>query len=127
ADGWRRYAAAVNALANVALPAKAKRCASACTFIHVAGVDRRGPAYVHRGRFGAKGSGGAGGVDVDRSMTDTLEGLHRQEARITAFYRSMDAGEDFIRLYQETPTATVTKAMVDRIPRYVSDLLRARC
>ena len=30
-------------------------------------------------------------------------------------------------MFQATSTASLTKAVTDRIPRYVSDLLRARC
>jgi hypothetical protein len=126
-DGWRRYMDLVGQTASVALPPDGTRCASACTFLHVAGIDRRGPSYVHRPRFGKKGADGKQGIDVDRSLADTLEGMQRHEATIVAFYRNMDAGDEFIRLFQATSTASLTKAVTDRIPRYVSDLLRARC
>jgi hypothetical protein len=127
ADGWRRYALAVERLASVSLPAGGTRCASACTYLHVAGIDRRGPSYVHRGRYTAKSPEGKHRIDVDRSLTDTLEGMQRTETTVATFYRNMDAGEEFIRLFQATPTATVTKASTERIPRYASDLLRAKC
>src|SRR5262245_52087200 len=127
ADGWRHYVAAVERFGNAALPAGGSRCASACTFLHVAGIDRRGPSFVHRGHYSAKAADGKRHIDADRSLADTLEGMQRTEARITTYYRNMDANEELIRQFQATPTATLTKAVTERIPRYVSDLLRARC
>jgi hypothetical protein len=127
ADGWRRYVDAVERLANVPLAGRGTRCASACTFLHVAGIDRRGPSFVHRGHYTAKSADGKRRVDADRSIADTIEGMQRSEAKIVAHYRHMDAGEEYIRQFQATPTATLTKAVTERIPRYASDQLRARC
>jgi hypothetical protein len=39
----------------------------------------------------------------------------------------MDGGEEFVRLFQSTPTATTTPAEAARYPRYISDLLRTKC
>lgn len=39
----------------------------------------------------------------------------------------MDAGEEAIRLFQETTTYTVAPVVVARFPRYVADLLRSKC
>ena len=49
------------------------------------------------------------------------------ENRIIALYRTMDGGEEFVRLFQSTPTATTTPAEAARYPRYISDLLRSKC
>jgi hypothetical protein len=39
----------------------------------------------------------------------------------------MDAGPDFVRAYQSTPTETLTPVDLSRYPRYVADHLYARC
>lgn len=105
-------------LAELTVTSGNGRCASACTFMHMAGIDRQGPAYVHRGRPGKPG---------DKSMTEIMEGLDRSEDKILALYRKMDAGEEAIRLFQETTTYTVAPVVVARFPRYVADLLRSKC
>ena len=46
---------------------------------------------------------------------------------LVSFYQQMDAGPDFIRNYQATPTETLTPVDVSRYPRYVGDYLNARC
>jgi hypothetical protein len=56
-----------------------------------------------------------------------MEGLDRSEDKILALYRKMDAGEEAIRLFQETTTYTVAPVIVARFPRYVADLLRSKC
>jgi hypothetical protein len=127
ARGWSDYARAVQTVAQVSLAKGSGRCASACTFLHAAGIDRLGTAYVHRGRPGRARDKDGKPVDADLSMADTLEGLHRAEARVLALYRNMDSGEDFIRLFQSTPTATTTAATTDRFPRYLTDFLHAKC
>jgi hypothetical protein len=118
--GWGAYVAAVASI-QPTLPAKQSRCASACTFGHVSGIERHGTIFVHRGRAAPRKGG------PDPSMTQILEGLHRAEAQVIALYRTMDGGEDLVQLFQATPTATVRPAVPTRYPRYIFDLLRSRC
>jgi hypothetical protein len=128
AAGWAAYTRAVQAYQPVSVASGSGRCASACTFMHAAGIDRLGTAHLHRGRPGrVRDASGKMVDDPDRSMADSLEGLHRAEATVLALYRSMDSGDDFIRLFQTTPTATTTPASTDRFPRYLMDVLHARC
>ena len=122
--GWQAYTRAVTAIAPLSPALGSGRCASACSYLHVAGIDRHGTVFLHRGRPAVPGEKGK---EDDRSMSQILEDLHRAEARVIALYRSMDAGEAFVQLFQATPTATVTPAVTDRLPRYISDLLRAKC
>jgi hypothetical protein len=39
----------------------------------------------------------------------------------------MDGGEDFVRVFMDTPTATTRPVVAARYPRYIFDLLRSRC
>jgi hypothetical protein len=119
-EGWKNYVRAVEGFAKSTVTAGRGRCASACTFAHVSAVERRGTVFVHRGRPSASAAG-------DKSMQELLEQLHRSENRIIALYRTMDGGEEFVRLFQSTPTATTTPAEAARFPRYISDLLRSKC
>ena len=119
-EGWKAYVRAVEGFAKSTVTAGRGRCASACTFAHVSAVERRGTVFVHRGRPSATAAG-------DKSMQELLEQLHRSENRIIALYRTMDGGEEFVRLFQSTPTATTTPAEAARYPRYISDLLRSKC
>ena len=119
-EGWKAYVRAVRGFAKSTATAGRGRCASACTFAHVSAVERRGIVFVHRGRPSPSAAD-------DKSMQELLEGLHRSENRIIALYRSMDGGEEFVRLFQSTPTATTNPAEAARYPRYISDLLRAKC
>jgi hypothetical protein len=119
AEGWKAYIRAVASFAKTTLADKG-RCASACTFSHVSAIERRGIVFVHRGSASPS-------VSDDKSMQEILESLHRVENRIVALYRSMDGGEEFVRLFQSTPAATVNPAVAARYPRYISDLLRTRC
>jgi hypothetical protein len=129
AAGWRRYQKI--APYRVKGPQKANRCASACSFLYVASIDRHGLVYVHRPRFGTKKTAGKADknkrIDTDRTMTDTLEGMQRSEASIIALYRQMDAGEAILRLFERTSSATVTPALSERFPRYIADYLRDKC
>lgn len=121
--GWQDYLRAIEPFQFVSVAAadptqKRPRCASACTFMHVAGVDRIGTAFVHRGRPGRG----------DKStMAESVESLHRAEQAVLAHFRNMDTGPDFMRETQDTPTATVAPALTDRFPRYIWDALHARC
>lgn len=120
ADGWKLYQAEIQKLE----PARSgSTCASACTFIQAAGIERLGIASVHRGRYAGQDSF----VNQNVSMQNTNEGLMRTEAIITAFYNSMDAGAEFIRRYQATAAQTTTPVEINRHPRYVADYLLARC
>jgi hypothetical protein len=119
-EGWKAYVRAVRSFAKSTATAGRGRCASACTFAHVSAVERRGIVFVHRGRPSPSAAD-------DKSMQELLESLHRSENRIIALYRSMDGGEEFVRLFQSTPTATTNPAEAARYPRYISDLLRAKC
>lgn len=119
ADEWLRSA-------QMTVGSGSGRCASACTFLHVAGIDRVGTMHVHRSRMSRPTDKGAG-VDTDRSIFDTVEGLQRAEERILALYREMDAGEDAVRIRKETPTQTLAAATTPRFPRYMADFLRTKC
>jgi hypothetical protein len=121
ADGWQSYLAAQKKLAPI--PVAQRFCASACGLIQVAGVDRFGMVEVHRARYSGKDSF----IDLSKSMSVTNEGLMQSEELQVAYYRQMDPGPDFIRLYQSTPPETVTPAEVTRYPRYVADYLNAKC
>jgi hypothetical protein len=119
-EGWKNYVRAVGSFAKSTVASGRGRCASACTFAHVSAVERRGMVFVHRGRPSPSAAD-------DKSMQELLEQLHRSENRIIALYRTMDGGEEFVRLFQSTPTATTTPAEAARYPRYISDLLRSKC
>jgi hypothetical protein len=120
AEGWRTYVRAVEGLAKPTVASGRGRCASACTFSHVSAIERQGVVYVHRGQASPS-------ISAEKSMREILESLHRSENAIIALYRSMDGGEEFVRLFQSTPAATVNPATAARYPRYISDLLRRRC
>jgi hypothetical protein len=121
-QGWRDYIADTKSATRV-LPvdSRARRCASACTFIAAAGIYRLGKSYFHRGhreeRPGAKES----------SMTDVVEGLQKAEARVTAFYRKMDSGQAAVEIFQSTASETVLAAEMLLMPRYVADYLKKKC
>ena len=120
AQGWQTYLATQRKLASLK---SGSGCVSACGQIHTAGIERFGVVRVHRGRFvGANST-----LDTSRSMSATNEGMMRSEELLVSFYQQMDAGPDFIRNYQATPTETLTPVDVSRYPRYVSDYLNARC
>lgn len=120
AAGWQAYLAEWRKLPP---QLASNRCASACTFVLAAGIERAGIGHVHRGRF----TGRDRAINQDMSMSVTNEGMMRSEAIITQFYTRMDAGSEFIRIYQATPTETVAPVTAARNPRYVSDYLNARC
>ena len=117
--GWEAYLAETKGIPAPRATGRG-RCASSCSYLHVAGIDRYGRPYVHRPRQ-SKRKGESG------SMADMLESLHRSEARVIAFYRKMDAGSNVIRLFQSTPTATTVPVDVPRSPRHIYDYLRQRC
>ena len=62
AAGWQAYTNAVKGFVTIGV---ASPCASACTFFHVAGIDRYDIVLVHRGRAGSRPEG------EDPSMTVT--------------------------------------------------------
>src|SRR5262249_40256903 len=125
--GWRAYLQSTEKNRHLTLEKNGRgRCASACTFVHVAGIDRQGVAYFHRGRLSAAPAKG-GGLNTERSMFDTQESLQKTELRVLDLYRQMDGGDEIIKLFRETSTLTVAPAVIPRSPRYVSDSLRARC
>jgi hypothetical protein len=121
AEGWQAYLAAQKTLAPVTVLHRA--CTSACGLIHTAGVERFGLVRVHRSRYSGQGTF----IDLSKSMSATNEGLMQSEELQASFYRQMDPGPDFIRLYQSTPPETVTPVEVSRYPRYTADYLNARC
>jgi hypothetical protein len=121
AEAWQGYLAAQKKLTPVQVSHRG--CASACGLIQVAGVDRFGLVHVHRSRYSGKDSF----IDLSKSMSATNEGLMQSEEVQVSYYRQMDPGPDFIRLYQSTPPDTVTPAEVTRYPRYVADYLNAKC
>lgn len=127
-QGWERFRAATGALSHVELASKReRRCVSACTFIHTAGIYRHGPAYFHRARRGRSHKQRDGGTAEASSMADMLEGLQKTEQRIVAHYRKMDSGEEAIRAYESTATQTTARAKLPAFPRYIGDYLRKLC
>lgn len=123
--GWKAYAEAVRAHSRVDLPTGRARCTSACTYPLVAGVDRFGTPFVHRGRRASAPQRDRS--DAEASIADAIELLQRSEARVVALYRHMDAGEELIRLYQSTATTAVAPAPMTRSPRFLADHLRQVC
>jgi hypothetical protein len=125
-SGWDVYAEAVRAHARVELPLGARaRCTSACTYPLVAGIDRHGTPFVHRGRRATPHQQDRS--DGEASIADAIELLQRSEARVVALYRHMDAGEEIIRLYQSTAMTAVSPAPMTRSPRFLADHLRQIC
>jgi hypothetical protein len=117
-DAYRQF---VKPVEQIALTVGRGRCASACTYTHVAGIDRRGVVHVHRGRPGRNKTGDEG------SMSDTVQRLQNSEAMIIALYRKMDTSEDFVETFRATPDATVKAVTALRSPRYIGDSLRRKC
>ena len=115
---YRRVAQAIE---RTTLNTGRGRCASACTYTHVAGIDRRGTIHVHRGRPGRSKKGDEG------SMSEVVERLQKSEATIIALYRKMDTSEAFVETFRATPDATVTAVHAARTPRYIGDSLRRKC
>jgi hypothetical protein len=130
AAGWSAYLESAPYQVRVKFKRGRGRCASACTYLHVAGIDRRGVMHVHRPRFSADrvdDKTSTHSLDMKKSMTDTLKGLQRAEARGARVYQEMDAGDEAIALRASTPTAKLSPIAVPRFPRYVADYLRDRC
>lgn len=128
--GWENYLAATNGLTVVELAERnARRCVSACTYIHAAGIYRAGPAYFHRARRSTRAppDGSRRPSDEASSMADMLEGLQKTEERIVAHFRKMDAGDAAITAYQSTATQTTLRAEVPPFPRYIDDYLKKLC
>jgi hypothetical protein len=111
---WRRYLAVQRDLEPI--PLYSTTCVSACTYVHIAGIDRMGKVNVHR----ARRSGST-------SMSDVDIRLRRLELHAIEFYRQMDPGPEVIRLRNATPTQTTTPIDVVRFPRYVADYLTGKC
>jgi hypothetical protein len=134
-SGWKSYLEATARLRRVQITpdAKRRRCASACTYLHAAGIHRVGVSYFHRARRGTRPATGAGkpqpgGKPPDEpSLTQIIEGLHKTEQRVIAFYRQMDAGDGAIRAFQATATQTIAPAAMAPMPRYIDDYLRGVC
>ncbi|MGE0751385.1 MAG: hypothetical protein AB7K64_12470 [Variibacter sp.] len=127
-QGWESYRAATGALSHIELASRReRRCVSACTFLHAAGIYRHGPAYFHRARRGRSHKQRDGGTAEASSMADMLEGLQKTEQRIVAHYRKMDSGEEAIRAYESTATQTTARAKLPAFPHYIGDYLRKLC
>jgi hypothetical protein len=127
-SGWQNYRNAAGALTRIELAnRRERRCVSACTFIHTAGVYRNGPAYFHRARRGRSHADSSGRVSEPSSMSDMLEGLQKIEQRIVAHYRKMDSGDAAIQAYESTATQTTHRVEIPVFPRYIGDYLRKRC
>lgn len=105
---------------------RSRRCVSACTFLHAAGIYRYGEAHFHRGRRGTSASRG-NGDDHETSMSDLVDQLHNVETLMIAFYRKMDAGDGAIDAFQKTATETTSSVMLPMMPRYIGDYLKKQC
>jgi hypothetical protein len=117
--GLAAYRRSVQAIEQSTFDGKG-RCASACSFIHVAGIERRGTMHVHRSKPGKS-------QDPDEPIIDEMERLQQSEARIVALYRRMDTSEATVETFRATPAAKLTPTVAMRSPRYVADALRRRC
>jgi hypothetical protein len=121
-NGYANFVATTQSFAHLQMNEKSsRRCASACTYMHAAGIYRLGSAYFHRGRSGRSSEG------KDLSMTQVIESLQRSENRIVAFYRTMDSGEEAIQAFQSTASETTLAAPIPMMPRYVGDFLKKQC
>ena len=118
---WQSFVTAQKGLSPT--PLAFAGCASACGLIHTAGIDRAGEVRVHRARITGKDEF----INLKATMSETDRSLLRLELEQIAFYRRMDPGPDFVRLYQETPAQTTTPIDVLRFPRYVADYLTSKC
>ena len=120
--GYADYSAVTGSFAHLQMTDRnSRRCASACTYMHAAGIFRAGSAYYHRGRSGRASEG------KDLSITQVIESLQRSENRIVAFYRTMDTGDEAIQAFQSTASETTQAASVPMMPRYVGDFLKKQC
>lgn len=128
AAGWKAYSQAAAPHLRVPMPEGARgRCTSACTYPLVAGIDRLGTPFVHRGRRSAAARPAASSGTGEPSLAETVELLQRSEARVVALYRHMDAGDAIIRLFRSTATTTAAPAPMTRSPRFLADHLRRIC
>jgi hypothetical protein len=117
-SGYRDFQAATQSFSRLATDERnARRCVSACTFMHVAGIYRHGDAHFHRGRAS----------DRPKSMTELNDSLQSTETRVLAYFRAMDAGDDAIDAYQHTATETTSSVTPQMMPRYVRDYLKKDC
>ena len=111
-----RRAAFLAAVRDIATSAPSSAfCASACTFLLAAGVDRGGIARVHR--CGANGN--------------TLQAVNESVTRCIALNRSlylhMGVGADFVETAVNTAKQTTTPITMPRFPAVVEDALTERC
>ncbi len=128
AAAWQAYQKVIDGLPQIGkADGPAHRCMSSCSSVFTAGIDRQGIVYVHRPRRSKSKDAKDFGNDLTLSMADTVQYLQRAEQAQVSLYQQMDAGEEFIRIYQSTPTNIISPATGARTPRYVADLLLARC
>ena len=123
---WQAYQKTIDALPQIGKAG----CVSSCSMVFTAGIDRQGIVFVHRPRYSSQDKSKDAkdaGLDLSRSMADTIQGLQRAELLQVLLYQHMDAGDEFIRIYQSTPTNITNPATGARTPRYIADLLLARC
>ena len=113
--GWQAYRASIAKLPPIKMGGSEMFCASACTQIHAGGIDRKGISRVHRASGNAK------------TLLATNEGLIGTDDFLVSFYRFMDAGPDFMRMYLLTTSATTTPLPISRFARHVSDVLAQKC
>lgn len=126
--GWRDYQAATQAFARAAAKdGSARKCASACTFVHAAGIYRYGSTFFHRARRSAPTNQPSAPQSREPSMSDLLEGLQESEDRVLAFYRKMDVGDAGIQAFQNTATETTQAVNLPLMPRYIGDYLKKQC
>ncbi|BAT60067.1 hypothetical protein GJW-30_1_02602 [Variibacter gotjawalensis] len=126
--GWRAYVAAMGPTSRVDIAregGKPRRCVSACTFIHAAGVERSGRAFFHRARRSAPTDPNE--PQEPRSISEMADGLMETEARIVAYYRRMDTGESAVSAYLSTATQRTLAAYLLPMPRYLEDHFRGTC
>jgi hypothetical protein len=111
--GHAAFAAAVQAVPTP-VPASAF-CASACTFILAAGVDREGVARVHR--CGVNG-------DTLQAVSDSVAHC---VATIRSLYQHMGVGDAFLETAADTAKQTTAPITMPRFPAVVEDALTERC
>jgi hypothetical protein len=120
---WRSYVKTQTTLSPT--PVRYGGCASACGFIHAAGVDRAGQVHLHRARAGGAGKGQF--INLKKTMSDTDKQLVRLELEINEFFRQMDPGPDFARRLAETAAQDLTPVPIVRFPRYIADYITGKC
>ncbi len=116
AAGWEAYRASIAKLPPIKMTGGEMFCASACTQIHAGGIDRIGISRVHRAHNSS-----------NKTLGQMDEGLTGTDDFLVAYYKYMDAGPDFMRMYLMTASQIVTPLPINRHSRHMADLFITKC